>query len=215
MQVGIIGSGMVGQTLGKGFIARDYDVMIGTRNPEEGKLNEWLEMVGPKGSVGTFNECATFGDLIVIAIKGEAVEELLTILTLDDFINKLVIDVTNPLDFSQGMPPRLFTGPNDSLGERLQNSLLDAKVVKCWNIVPSILMVDPDINGMKPTMMYCGNDPDAKAMIHKILLEFGWDDLIDLGGIENARLLEGLLPLWATINTVRNSYNQAFKLLHD
>ncbi len=215
MKVGIIGSGDVGRALGRGFASRGHSVEIGTRHPEEGKLKEWLKAVGKRGSIGTFSQAATYGEIIVLAVTGTAVDEAIKLADPVLLKGKLVIDVTNPLDFSKGMPPGLFTGPNDSLGEHVQKALPDSQVVKCWNTVPNSLMVNPKVGGSKPTMMICGNSKDAKAKVEGMLIEFGWDDVVDIGGIDEARYLESLVALWVRVGAARGTYQHAFKDLHD
>src|SRR5271157_1263715 len=211
MKIGILGSGDVGQALGRGFASRGYSVRIGSRKPEDEKLAGWLEEVGERGSTGTLADTAAYGEMIVMAVKGNAVEDALRIAGTKNFANKVVIDVTNPLYFSKGNPPSIFTWGSESLAEKIQQTVIKAKVVKCWNIVPNSMMVDPQIAGTKPTMMICGNDDDAKATVTGILQEFGWDDIVDIGNVEGARYLEALVALWARVGIARGTYNHAFK----
>jgi hypothetical protein len=124
---------MVGQTLGKGFVARGYEVKIGTRTPDDEKLNEWLESVGSQGSTGTFSECTEFGEILVLAVKGSAVEDVIALTNVEEYSYKVLIDVTNPLEFVDNGFPSLFVSGKDSLGESVQRLLPKAKVVKCWN----------------------------------------------------------------------------------
>ncbi len=186
MKVGILGSGAVGQTLGRGFASRAHDVMIGSRTSDSERLRTWRGEVGARGQTGTFAETAEFGDLVVVAILGTATESVLEMAGPSHFAGKLVIEVTNPLDFS-GDGPLLFVGLTDSLGERVQRKPPAGKVVKCFNIVPNSVMVDPDLPGGPPDMIICGDDSEAKRQVTDILGDFGWPSVIDIGGIEEAR----------------------------
>ncbi len=213
MKIGILGSGDVGQALGRGFIQAKHQVMIGTRSPQDKKLQAWLKQAGKMGSTGLSSQAATFGEVVVIAVKGEAVEIVLKDVGPKFLAGKVVIDVSNPLDFSKGMPPSLFVGWSDSLGERVQRALPGAKVVTCWNIVPNALMVNPSLAGTQPTMMICGNDAGAKNVVKTFLQEFGWKDVIDIGGIEGARYLENLVALWVRVAGALGNFNHAFKVI--
>lgn len=213
MRVGILGSGDVGQALGRGFASLGYIVTIGTRDPNSDKLKTWKVKAGANASTGTFAEAASHGETIVLATLGAATEEIIDLAGLKNFRGKLVIDATNPLDFSKGTPPGLFVGLTDSLGERVQRKLPEAKVVKCFNTVGNTMMVNPTYKDVE--MMICGNDPNAKREVTKILKEFGWRGAIDVGGIDSARWLEALVPLWVKIVIGTNSRNVVFKVLHD
>ncbi len=213
MKIGILGSGDVGQVLGRGFAQAKHEVMIGTRSPQDKKLQPLLKLVGNLGSTATFPQTVTFGEVIVIALKGEVVESVLKDIGPKPFAGKLVIDVSNPLDFSKGMPPSLFVGWTDSLGERVQRLLPTAKVVKCWNTVPNSLMFRPSLAGTQPTMFICGNEVSAKIAMKQFLQEFGWKDVIDIGGIEAARYLESLVALWVRVTGALGNWNHAFKVL--
>jgi len=213
MKVGILGSGVVGQALGRGFASRGNEVMIGSRTPESDKLKTWMEKTGKMASTGTFAQAAAYGSTLVLATLGSAAEEAIDLAGLPNFRGKLVIDATNPLDFSKGMPPGLFVGTTDSLGERIQRRLPEAKVVKCFNIVGNSQMVDPTYEGVE--MMICGNDKTAKEEVTRILKEFGWKGVIDVGGIEGARWLEALVPLWVRVGIALNNWNNVFRVLHE
>lgn len=214
MKVGILGSGPVGQSLGRGFAARGHDVKIGTRTPGSEKLKKWRQQAGGASSTGTFAQAAAHGEILVHAILGTAAEDVVRLAGPDNFTGKILIDVTNPLDFSRGMPPGLFVGTTDSLGERIQRELPKAKVVKCFNIVNNETMIDPANTGTKPTMMFCGDDEGAKRTVSELLRDFGWDDMLDLGGIDGARWLEALVPLWVRATTKRGTWTLAFKVVH-
>jgi len=213
LKVGILGSGDVGQALGRGFASRGHDVMIGSRTPDSDKLKAWKEKAGSNASTGTFTKAANHGELIVLATLGSATEDAIDLAGSSSFRGKIVIDATNALDFSKGMPPGLFVGTTDSLGERVQRKLPEARVVKCFNTVGNSQMVDPTYEGVE--MMICGNDAAAKQEVVKILKEFGWKGAIDIGGIDGARWLEALTPLWVRVAISLNSWNSIFKVLHE
>lgn len=209
-KVGILGSGDVAQSLGRGFARHKWEVRLGSRTPKSEKLAAWRKAAGAGGSVGTFAEAAEFGNVVIVATHGAATEEVLDLVGPNPFKGKLVIDVTNQLDFSHGMPPGLLYGVSDSLGERVQRKLPEAKVVKCFNTVAHVQMIDPHFTEGDPPMMYCGNDAGAKKRVAEILKEMGWKQSLDLGGIENARWIEALVPLWVRVSLALGDWNRAF-----
>ncbi len=215
MKVGILGSGEVGQRLGDGFIELGHTVKIGTRDPQ--KVAAWVEKhggtnsSGAKASSGSFEEAAAFGDIIVIATLWTGTQNAIEMSGQANFAGKVVIDVTNPLDFSS-MPPRLAVGHTDSAGETIQRLLPDSKVVKAFNIVGNPLMLHPDFPGGRPTMFVCGNDEDAKNLVRNVAFSLGWET-DDIGGIEGSRLLEPLAMLWIVQYFRSKNGNHAFKLL--
>jgi predicted dinucleotide-binding enzyme len=209
MNVGIIGSGEVGQRLGDGFIELGHHVMIGSRDP--GKLAAWAGRHKARASASTFAQAAEFGDVIAIATLWAGTKGAIEMAGPKNFAGKAVIDVTNPLDFSS-MPPKLAVGCTDSAGETVQRLLPEAKVVKAFNIVGNPHMVHPKFEEGKPTMFICGNDEGAKKTVADVVTAFGWD-CIDIGGIEGSRLLEPLAMLWMAYYFRTNTGNHAFKLL--
>ena len=211
MKVGILGSGDVGIALAEGFLELGAQVKIGSRTPA--KLREWVKTHGSHASAGDMAETAAFGEIIVLAVLGTAVEEVVQLARLNEVVGKVIIDTTNPLDFSQGMPPTLFTGGTDSLGERIQRLAPAARVVKAFNIVGHALMVHPRLPGGPPDMFLCGNDADAKGQVIEILQEFGWT-AVDIGNITGARYLEPMAMVWVLSAFPHNSWMQAFKMLH-
>jgi predicted dinucleotide-binding enzyme len=215
MRIGILGSGDVGQALGRGFASRGYDVMIGSRSPDSDKLKAWLQHTSGNVSTGTFAEAAAHGEILVLATLGTAVENVINLAGAEKFSGKVVIDTTNPLDSSKGSFPTLFVGIDDSLGQRTQRKLPQAKVVKCFNTVPNPQMVDPQFSEGKPEMLICGNDAEAKKTVIRILEDFGWPGAIDIGGIEEATWLEALVPLWVRVGDALNTWRHAFKVLRD
>jgi predicted dinucleotide-binding enzyme len=214
MKIGIIGSGDVGQKLADGFIELGHSVRIGSRDPNQSKITEWINKHGKENaSSGTFADTAVFGEIIVLATLWTGTPEAIQLANPQNLANKVVIDVTNPLDFSKGMPPTLDIGHTDSAGETIQRMLPDSKVVKSFNIVGNPHMIHPDFPGGKPTMFICGNDEGAKKIvINDILSKFGWET-IDIGGIEGSRLLEPLALLWILHYFRTGSGDHAFKLL--
>jgi predicted dinucleotide-binding enzyme len=214
MKIGIIGSGDVGQRLSDGFIELGHTIKIGSRDPNQKKVTEWIDKHdNGRASAGTFAEAASFGELNVLATSWAGTADAIRMVDPQNFAGKVVIDVTNPLEFSEGMPPRLAIGYTDSAGEIIQRMLPSSKVVKAFNIVGNPHMVHPHFLGGPPTMFICGNDDEAKKIIiDNILTKFGWET-IDIGGIEAARLLEPLALLWITHYFRTGTGDHAFKLL--
>ena len=220
MKIGIIGSGDVGRRLADGLVDLGYQVKIGTRDTSKKEIIEWVEKHRKGGkesenaSVGDFAEAASFGDdLIVLCTSWNGTSNAIKMADPVNMTGKVVIDTINPLDFSQGLPPRMAVGITDSAGEINQRLLPGAKVVKAFNIVGNPHMVHPDFPGGPPTMFICGDDEKAKKMvIETILTPFGWET-IDIGGIEGARLLEPLAMLWITHYFRTGTGDHAFKLL--
>jgi 8-hydroxy-5-deazaflavin:NADPH oxidoreductase len=200
-RIGVLGSGDVGQRLAGGFASHGYDVMLGSRTPKSEKLQAWQKSVKGKVATGTFAEAAAHGDLDVIATHGAATEALLDQIGPKPFAGKVVIDVTNPLVFSKTGPPGLFVGTTDSLGERVQRKLPGAKVVKAFNTVPNTRMVDPKFKAGAVRLLIAGDDSQAKKRTEDLLKDLGWAGAIDVGGIESARWLEALTPLWVRTAT--------------
>ena len=212
MKVGVIGSGVVGQTLSAGFLKHGHEVEIGTREPA--KLKEWAaKNAGIR--VKSFAEAATFGDLVVLAVAGQAALEALKLIGPAALRGKAVMDACNPIG---GGPPvagvlSYFVGQNESLMERLQAAYPDAHFVKAFNSVGNGQMVNPDFGGLRPTMFICGNDAGAKKTVATICDQFGWD-AEDMGPVEAARAIEPLCKLWCIPGIGRDDWSpHAFKLL--
>lgn len=185
---------------------------LGSRSPNDEKLKEWKKEVGGETTTGTFAEAATFGDILVFAVLGSAIDDVISLAGAKNFAGKVVIDTTNALDFSNGPPPGLFTGLTDSLGERIQRKLPDAKVVKCFNTVPNTRMINPGDKSAE--MLICGNDAEAKRQVTQILKQFGWAGAIDIGGIAESRWLEAFVPLWVRTAVSTGNWNSMFKVVH-
>ncbi|MBI3993848.1 MAG: NAD(P)-binding domain-containing protein [Candidatus Lambdaproteobacteria bacterium] len=209
--VGVLGSGVVGQTLADGFLARGYRVMRGSRDPA--KLADWRRAAGANAATGNFEETAAFGEVAVLAVKGTAALQAVRLCgaALD---GKVVLDTTNPI---ADAPPvhgvlQFFVGTSDSLLEQLQKQAPKVRFVKAFSCVGHPLMVNPDFGGSTPTMFICGNDAAAKARTTEILTEFGWETE-DMGAIEAARAIEPLCMLWCIPGLSQNRWSHAFKLL--
>lgn len=212
MKVGILGSGAVAQQLGFGFLKEGYEVKLGTR--DKSKLNDWQKEAGSKGSVGSFEETARFGELIVLATKGTAAETVIGFAGKHNLSGKIILDTTNPI--SDQTPTNgvlhYFTSLEESLMERLQKSVPDAKFVKAFSIVGNALMYKPQLIGGIPTMFICGNDENAKKTVSDIVVSFGWE-VEDMGKVEAARAIEPLCILWCIPGFMKNEWLHAFKLL--
>ncbi len=218
MKIGILGSGEVGRRLGDGFIEIGHLAKIGTRDPQKNEVVQWISNHGKeegKASAGTFAEAVSFGEIIVLATLWDGTHNAIKMSNPENFDGKIVIDVTNPLDFSSGASPKLSLGYSDSAGETVQRLIPHAKVVKAFNTVGNPHFLNPDFpNGGPPTMFICGNDTEAKKNVtDNILTKFGWEAM-DIGGIEGSRLLEPLALLWITCYFKTGTGNHAFKLLH-
>jgi predicted dinucleotide-binding enzyme len=213
MKVGIVGSGPVGRALGKGFASNGHEVKLGSRTPGKQEFQDWLKTTKGKVSVGTFAEAANHGEIIVLCVLGEATENAINLAGTKNFDGKLVIDTTNPLDLSKGMPPGLFVGTTDSSGERVQRMLPNAKVVKCFNIVNYRTMANPRMKEGLPDMVICGNDEGAKRQVASLLKELGWGEPIDIGGIDGARWLEAYTALWIRMAMKLGNWTIAAKIL--
>ncbi len=211
-KIGIIGTGVVGDTLADGFVKHGFAVMRGSRDP--GKLAAWKAKSGPNASIGTMAETAAFGEIVVLAVKGTAAEAAVALCGPATLAGKVVVDTMNPI---ADAPPEkgvltYFTSMNESLMERLQKLAPKARFVKAFSCVGSAFMVNPDFGGVKPTMFGCGNDAKAKAEVAAILATFGWE-WADMGGVEAARAIEPLCILWCLPGFLRNEWTHAFKLL--
>lgn len=211
MRIGVLGSGVVGQALADGFLKKGHEVMRGSREPS--KLQAWGANAGPRASTGSFVEAARFGELVVLAVKGTAAVAAAQSCA-GGLAGKAVIDTCNPI---ADAPPvngvlSFFTGPNDSLLERLQAAVPAARFVKAFSCVGNSLMVDPKLPGGPPTMFLCGNDDGAKRQVGALLDQLGWGQE-DMGAAEAARAIEPLCMLWCIPGLRQNRWNHAFKLL--
>jgi 8-hydroxy-5-deazaflavin:NADPH oxidoreductase len=205
MKVAIIGSGIVGQTLGKKLLELGHDVVLGTRDPNKldeakgwaGSLSDWLNAVGTKATVATFAAAAAQGEIVINATHGMASLAALQTAGAENLQGKILIDVANELDFSQGMPPKSLAADTTSLGEKIQAAFPNTKVVKTLNTMNCSVMVNPkQLSDGNHTVFISGNDADAKAKVTELLQSFGWTDIFDLGDITSARGTEMMMPIW-------------------
>ena len=207
MDIAVLGTGMVGQALAGALYRLGHSVVVGTRDPQATLARTEPDGMGnppfaawhaEHGDVvlATFADAAAGAELIVLAGNGFAAHDMLTAAGADNLAGKVVLDISNPLDFSAGFPPSLFVKDTDSLGEQLQRAFPEVRVVKSLNTLTAALMVEPKLLGESTTVFVSGDDADAKATVTELLTSFGHDDVIDLGGIETARGTEMLLPLW-------------------
>lgn len=211
MNIGVIGSGVVAQTLAAGFKKHGHAVMIGTREPA--KLGDWAKQ-NPGVRVGDFAATAVFGEVVVLAVKGNVVGQAVRLAGAANLAGKVVIDATNPI---ADAPPvngvlQFATGRNESAMEQLQRDVPEANFVKAFNSVGAARMVNPQFAGGRPTMFICGNGQAAKKTVSQLLDQFGWD-VADMGTAEAARAIEPLAMLWCIPGFLRNQWTHAFKLL--
>ncbi len=212
MKIGILGSGEVGRALGSGFAGIGDDVKIGSRDPQKPEVAEWVRKTGDRASSATFAETAAWCDLAVLATLWSGTESALRLADAAHLRGKVVIDLVNPLLFEPGKPPALAVGHTDSAGEQIQRWLPESHVVKAFNTVGHAHMVNPDFPGGPPDMFLCGDDKQAKATVGEICRKFGWG-VVDVGGIQGARLLEPMCLVWIGETMRTGSPNHAFKLL--
>lgn len=212
MNIGIIGSGVVAQSLGKGLVANGHTVMLGTRDPNKEELKAWCKNTGKHGLVGNTTEVANYGELVILAVAWHAAEDILQKVR-PELVGKVVIDVTNPLVFHEDQAPELSVGHDMSGGEVVQKSLPDSHVVKTLNIINHANMAQPKYKQGTPIMFLAGNNESAKKHVNDLLQELGWQDVVDLGGIEKSRLLEPLCLLWVEYGLSHNTWDHAFAVL--
>jgi predicted dinucleotide-binding enzyme len=211
MKLGILGTGVVGKTIAARLAGLGHEVVIGTREPEETlsrtepdaygnpPFSAWQEE-HPEVRLGTFGEAAAHGEMVLNATAGAVSLEALDLAGEDNLNGKILIDVSNPLDFSKGMPPTLWVSNTDSLGEQIQRRFPEAMVVKTLHTMNAYLMVDPaQLAATDHTVFVGGDDAEAKAQVTELLRSLGWTDILDLGDITTARGTEMLLPIWVQL----------------
>lgn len=213
--IGVLGTGMVGKAIATRLIELGYKVMMGSRTATNEKALAWAADQGANASTGTFADTAQFGELIFNCTKGEITLEVFKLAGLEAFDGKTIIDISNALDFSKGMPPTLHAEycNTNSLGETIQALLPKANVVKSLNIVTAEVMVNAQKSGGEVSMFVSGNNADAKAETTELLKQFGWTDIIDLGDITSARGTEMMLPVWLRIYGHLKSPYFGFKIV--
>lgn len=196
MRIGILGTGVVGRTIGAGLVKLGHEVKLGSRTADNENAVDWAAKAGTGASHGTFADAAKFGAMVFNCTSGEVSLQALRAAGAANLAGKPLVDVANPLDFSHGQPPTLSICNTDSLAERIQAEFPDAKVVKTLNTMSAKVMVDPAVVPGEHDVFISGNDAGAKAQVAELLRSFGWRNIIDLGDITTARGTEMLLPIW-------------------
>jgi hypothetical protein len=203
---------VVGRTLATKLVGLGYDVLMGSREAGNEKAGDWLASVDGRGATGTFAEAAAHGELLLNCTAGVASVEALAAAAAEDLDGKVLLDVANPLDFSRGMPPTLTIANDDSLGETLQRTFPQSRVVKSLNTVNAHVMTDPGRVPGEHVVYVCGNDETAKRQVEELLRAFGWRQIVDLGDITGARGTEGVLPLWIRLLGVLGTADFNFEI---
>jgi len=196
MQIGILGTGVVGQTIGARLTQLGHDVMLGSRSATNEKAAKWVSENAPRATQGTFADAAQFGEIVFNCTSGQISLEALRAAGARNLTGKTLADVSNPLDFSKGFPPTLTVCNTDSVAEQIQSAFPEAKVVKTLNTMTAAVMVNPGLVPGEHDVFVSGNDAEAKAQVTDLLRAFGWRNIIDLGDISTARGPEMVLPLW-------------------
>lgn len=198
MKIAVLGTGAVGRTIASKLVELGHEVTMGSRSPDGDALLEWVGEAGELGSGGSFADAAAAAELVFNCTAGEGSLEALSAAGAENLAGKALLDVANPLDFSQGMPPSLSVCNDDSLGEQIQAAFPQARVVKALNTVNAAIMTAPGKVPGDHSLFVCGDDGGAKSEATALLESFGWprDSIIDLGDISSARGTEMYLPLW-------------------
>ncbi|MBX6363904.1 MAG: NAD(P)-binding domain-containing protein [Gemmatimonadetes bacterium] len=199
MRIGILGTGVVGRTLGTKLVAQGHGVRLGSRTAGNERAVAWAAEAGAGASAGTFADAAAFGEVVLNCTAGVASLDALEAAGRANLAGKVLVDVANPLDFSHGMPPTLTVCNTESLAERIQRAFPEARVVKTLNTVAAAVMVDPSLVPGEHELFLSGDDRAAKGQVAGWLTEwFGWrpERIIDLGDLSTARTTEMLVPLW-------------------
>lgn len=213
MKIAVLGTGMVGNAIGTKLTSLGHEVKMGSRTNNNEKAAAWVASAGKNASQGTFAEAAAFGEIIFNCTKGEASVDVLKLAGEKNIAGKILVDISNALDFSKGMPPTLSICNDDSLGETIQRAFPDVKVVKTLNTMNCNLMVNAAGVAGDHNVFVSGNDAGAKSTVKKLLNDFGWTDknIIDLGDISTSRGTEQLLPIWirlmGTLGTVNFNFH--------
>ena len=214
MKLGILGTGMVGNAVGTKLVQLGHEVKMGSRTPNNEKAAEWVKANGPNASQGTFADAAAFGEIVFNCTAGTASIEALKQAGERNLQSKILIDISNPLDFSRGMPPTLTICNTDSVGEQIQRAFPNVKVVKTLNTVNCNVMVNPILVPGDHDVFMSGNDAAAKSKVREVLTQwFGWKSVIDLGDISTARGTEMYLPLWVRLYALFQKPNFNIKVV--
>ena len=213
MKIGVLGTGIVGNTIASKLVQLGHEVKMGSRTVNNPKATEWVSANGSRASKGTFSDAATFGEIIFNCTAGSASLEALNLAGKENFKGKVLIDLSNPLDFSHGMPPTFTVCNTDSVGEQIQRAFPDTKVVKALNTVNCNVMVNPSLVYGDHDILVSGNDANAKAKVNEILTKwFGWKSVVDLGDISAARGMEMYVALWIRLLGVYQNPNFNIKI---
>lgn len=206
---------MVGATLGTKLTQLGHQVKMGSRTANNEKAVKWVSEAGANASQSTFADAAAFGEVIFNCTKGDGAIDAVKAAGEANLNGKILVDVSNPLDFSKGMPPSLYPALSNtnSLGEEIQRLFPNTKVVKALNTMNCVLMVNPSLVPGSHDLFMCGNDESAKAKVNEILKSFGWESTIDLGDITAARATESLLPIWVRLMMKYKSPNFNFRIV--
>ena len=200
MNIGILGTGIVGQTIGTRLVELDHNVKLGSRTVNNEKARAWAKRAGKRASFGSFDDAAKFGEILFNCVSGMGSLSAIDLISPVDLNNKVLIDVANPLDYTRGTPPTLTVCNTDSLAEQIQRIHPLLRVVKALNTMNVDVMVNPERVHGPHDVFICGNDKAAKDTVTMILMEwFRWESVIDLGDISNARGMEMALPLWLSL----------------
>lgn len=214
MKIAVLGTGVVGNTIGSKLIQLGHEVMMGSRTSTNEKAGAWVKANGSKASQGTFGEAAAFAEVIFNCTSGGGAIDALKLAGENNLANKVIIDIANPLDFSKGMPPTLSICNDDSLGEQIQRTFPKSKVVKTLNTMNCNIMVNPSLVPGDHDVFVSGNDAAAKGLVTDILKNWlGWKNVIDLGDITTARGTEQLLPIWIRLWGTLQTPNFNFKIV--
>lgn len=217
MKIAVLGTGIVGNTIGSRLIELGHEVKMGSRSASNDKAAAWVQNAGSNASQGTFAEAAAFADTFIFnCTSGQGAMEALQMTGKENLGGKILVDISNPLDFSKGMPPSLTVSNTDSLGETIQRTFPDLKVVKTLNTLTANLMVYPtQLADGDHHLFLNGNDADAKQKTAELLQTFGWkaDNIIDLGDITTARGTEMLLPIWVRLYGTLGTPHFNFKIV--
>ncbi len=214
-KIGVLGTGIVGKTIANKLLQLGYEVKMGSRTSNNEKALNWLSTAGPNAQIGTFEEVTIQSDILFNCTKGESAEEAIRLAGIENLKSKIIIDLSNPLDFSKGMPPTLIPqyANSWSMGEAIQQLCPETFVVKTLNMVNCEVMVNAALAGDNASMFICGNDSESKLIVSKLLQEFGWNDIIDLGDIGASRGMEMLLPIWLRLWKATGTGHLAFKIV--
>jgi 8-hydroxy-5-deazaflavin:NADPH oxidoreductase len=212
MRIGILGTGDVGKVLATKLVSLGHEVKMGSRTPKNPKAAEWAKKNGTKASAGTFAEAAKFGEIVFNCTAGAVSLEALKMAGEENLKGKVLVDVSNPLDFSKGMPPTLTVCNTDSLGEQIQRAFPAARVVKAFNTLSNSVMTNPKAVPGSDVFL-CGNDAKAKSAVIEVMKSFGWSSPIDIGDISGSRGMETTLLLWVRLMMTFGNPNFNWKIV--